>query len=217
MARRLASLLSVLLVTVALAPAVAHADGDPASDVLLGQNVFYPYVPAVPQSLQDRLNGATDAAQRAGFGIKVALINSPIDLGAIPELFGKPQEYADFLDREISFVRKQPVLVVMPNGYGIQGVNRSAQRALGSLAKPAGKGRYLAEAALVAVPKIAAAAGHPLSASTPGRASGGASSRTLLLTVLIAAAVLVSLLLLLLRSRDVLMALRTDRQSRRTR
>ncbi len=217
MGRRLASLLSVVLVTAALAPAVAHADGDPASDVLLGQNVFYPYVPAVPQSLQNKLNGVTDAAKRAGFRIKVALINSPIDLGAIPELFGKPQEYADFLDREISFVSKQPVLVVMPNGYGVQGVNPSAQRVLGSLAKPAGRGRFLAEAALVAVPKLAAAAGHPLSASTPGRSGGGVSSRMLLLTVLIAAAVLVALLLALLRSRDLLLALRADRQSRRTR
>ncbi len=217
MARRLASLLSAFLLAAALTPALARADGDPASDVLLAQNVFYPYVPAVPQSIQEKLNGVTDAAKRAGFGIKVALINSPVDLGAIPALFDKPQAYADFLDREISFVGKQPVLVVMPSGYGIQGVSPSARRALSSLAKPLGRGRYLADAALVAVPKLAAAAGHPLSASSPARAGGGASSRMLLLTILIAAAVLVAVLLLLLRSRDLLMALRADRRTRRTR
>ena len=45
--------LLVAAVTVSY-PAVAFADGDPASDVLLGDNVFYPYSPAVPRSVQVR-------------------------------------------------------------------------------------------------------------------------------------------------------------------
>ena len=45
MARRFASLLTALLLAAALVPAAASADGDPASDVLLGENVFYPYTP----------------------------------------------------------------------------------------------------------------------------------------------------------------------------
>ena len=72
-----------------IAPA-ALADGDPASDTLLGENVFYPYSPTVPATVQKSLNSETAVAAKAGFPIKVALIASPIDLGVIPSLFGKP-------------------------------------------------------------------------------------------------------------------------------
>ncbi len=214
MGRRLASLLLVALLVTALVPAWAIADGDPASDVLLGENVFYPYMPPVPQAIQDRLNGETIAAKKAGFPIKVALIASPTDLGAIPELFGKPQEYATFLDREISFVGKQPVLVVMAAGYGIQGVDAAVGQSLRALPAPGKTSRDLAESAIAAVPKLAAAAGHRFR-SAPSRSGGSGSSRTLLLSILIAAAVVVALLLLALRSRDLLVATRAQRQSRR--
>src|SRR5947209_9233758 len=124
---------------VATVAPVALGDGDPASDVLLGQNVFYPYQPPVTASLQKTLDAETGAAQRAGFPIKVALIASPVDLGVIPDLFGKPQKYADFLDQEISFQTKQPLLVVMPAGYGLQGVAPRALSAVTRLSKPAGR------------------------------------------------------------------------------
>ena len=62
----------------------------------------------------------------------MALIASPTDLGAIPSLFAKPQRYANFLDVEISFFGgKQPLLVVMPNGYGVQGLGPAATAAAG--------------------------------------------------------------------------------------
>ena len=124
-----------VLVLAALVPAGAIADGDPASDVLLGENVFYPYSPPVSAPLQKSLNATTAAAKRAGFPIKVALIASPVDLGVIPDLFGKPQKYAEFLDQEISFRGKQPLLVVMPAGYGVQGLSPSATSAAASLAE----------------------------------------------------------------------------------
>ena len=97
--------------------------------MLLGENVFYPYTPPVSPALQKSLNAATAAAKQAGFPIKVALIASPVDLGVIPDLFGKPQKYADFLDQEISFQAKQPLLVVMSAGYGVRACRRSSQRA----------------------------------------------------------------------------------------
>src|SRR5271163_1216609 len=119
---RLAPLLVLFaLLAPTLGPAAARADGDPASDVLLGQNVFYPYTPAVSPAIQKTLDAETTAASRAKFPIKVALIASPVDLGVIPDLFGKPQKYADFLDQEISFQTKQPLLVVMSAGYGVEG------------------------------------------------------------------------------------------------
>jgi len=59
------------LAMVAPTPPRAQADGDPASDVLLGENVFYPYSPAVSGALQKVLNAETQAATRSGFPLKV--------------------------------------------------------------------------------------------------------------------------------------------------
>jgi hypothetical protein len=205
MVRRLASLLIAVVLAGAMAPAWANADGDPASDVLLGQNVYYPYSPPVPKAVQDNLNAATAAAKKAGLPIKVALIATAVDLGVIPELFGKPQSYAEFLDKEISFNGPQPLLVVMPAGYGIQGVNAKAAAAVKGLAAPKAKtSTALAQAALVAVGRIAAADGHPIK-GVPGAGAGsssGSSSTTPLLIGLIVAALLVAGALIVLRRRQ---------------
>ena len=109
----------VAAVAVALPTGIARADGDPASDILLGSAVFYPYQPAVSASLQRSLTAEAATAKRGGFPVKIALIDSAVDLGAVPELFGQPQKYAEFLDQEIRFIYKGPLLVVMPTGYGI--------------------------------------------------------------------------------------------------
>ena len=133
-----ATTLALATLATAIAPASALADGDPASDVLIGENVYYPYSPAVSTTLQKRLDGETAAAARAHFPIKVALIATPADLGAMPTLFDKPQQYAHFLDQEISFLNVKPLLlVVMPNGYGAQHLGSAATRAVASLNKPA--------------------------------------------------------------------------------
>jgi hypothetical protein len=145
--------------------------------VLLGQNVFYPYSPPVSADLQNRLDAATAAAARAHFPIKVALIGSPVDLGVVPSLFGQPQKYAEFLDQEISFHGKQQLLVVMPSGYGVEGLPAAATRAASSLAKPAGPStNELAQAALDAIGKLAAAAGDQIATAGGGAGSGGAQS-----------------------------------------
>jgi hypothetical protein len=192
MASRFASALAVLLLAATLFPAAAAADGDPASDVLLGENVFYPYSPPTSRALQTTLNAETAAAKKAGFPIKVAIIGSPVDLGVIPDLFGKPQEYATFLDQEISFHTKQPLLVVMAAGYGSQGLNSAATSAVAKLPKPAGKtSDDLAKATITAVNKLAAASGHPVT-GVPGvsSSSGGGSSTTVILVVVLALAAL---------------------------
>jgi hypothetical protein len=191
MGRRVASLLIALLLAASLVPAVALADGDPASDILLGQDVFYPYTPAVPGSVQTTLNGETAAARRAGLPIKVALIASPIDLGVIPQVFGKPQAYANFLDKEISFNGPQPLLVVMADGYGVAGVPAAASRAAATLKLPAGKtSTDLAQAAIAAVPKLTAATGHPIAGSGGAPSSGGNSPVIILVVVAIVAVLL---------------------------
>jgi hypothetical protein len=195
------------LLFLALSSGVAMADGDPASDVLLGENVFYPYSPPVTLALQKTLNAETGAAAKDGFALKVALIGSPVDLGVIPDLFGKPQKYADFLDQEISFQGKQRLLVVMSTGYGVQGLTAGAQSTVASLPKPAGtQSNDLARAAIVAVAALAKAQGHPLKgvAGAPGDAgSGGGSSSTALVVILglAAAAIAAALVAVTLRRR----------------
>ncbi|HEY8626586.1 MAG TPA: hypothetical protein VIL82_11320 [Solirubrobacteraceae bacterium] len=203
--RALTPLVALLLV-LALTPAGALGDGDPASDVLLGENVFYPYAPAVPSTIQKTLNAETAAALKNKYPIKVALIASPIDLGVIPDLFGKPQKYADFLDQEISFRTKQPLLVVMSTGYGVQGLTGAGSAAVSRLAKPAGKtSGDLAEAAIAAVARISAAAGHPLGPvpGAPGAAGQSGGSSTLpIVAGLAAAGIIVASALIVLRRRQ---------------
>jgi len=208
MARRVAMQLAAAILVAALwagGPGFALGDGDPASDVLLGQNVYYPYSPPVPRKIQNTLNAETAAAKKAGLPIKVALIATALDLGVIPELFGQPQNYAKFLDKEISFNGPQPLLVVMPAGYGVQGMSAKAAGAITGLAPPEGKSSTaLAQAAVTAVAKIAAADGHPVKgvAGVSTGSSGGGSSSAPLLIGLIVAAVLVAAALILLRRRQ---------------
>jgi hypothetical protein len=194
----------LLFLAVALVPATALADGDPASDVLLGENVFYPYQPPVTAATTKTLNAATAAAKQAGFPLKVALIAAPVDLGVIPDLFGKPQKYADFLDQEISFRAKQPLLVVMSNGYGVQGLTPKATAAVASLPLPKGKeSEQLAQAAITAVSKLATASGRPLGnvSGVHGSGSGGSSLTTVLIIVLVAAALATAAALALITLR----------------
>ncbi len=201
MSSRIATLLAVLLAAVALAPALARADGDPASDVLLGSQVFYPYTPP-DATVQRSLNSVTADAKRAGFPIKVALIGHPVDLGVIPDLFGKPQEYANFLDQEISFQGgKQPLLVVMSTGYGVQGLSPKVTAAAAALRKPSGAtANDLGTAAVSAVQKLASASGHPI-AGAGTSSSSSSSSSTILIVALAAAALLTAIALVVVTVR----------------
>ena len=194
----------LLAATVLALPGVAAADGDPASDTLLGQSVFYPYSPPVARAVRLELDRQTAAAKRGGFPIKVAVIGAPTDLGTVPSLFGKPQAYAKFLDQEISFQGPQPLLVVMAAGYGVQGVKAPARVALSALPKPAGTtSTDLARAAQTAVAKLASASGHPLkSKGSSGRANSGGGGSTVLLVGLVLAAIVVATALIVLRMRQ---------------
>ncbi len=183
---------------------VALADADPASDVLITQNVFYPYSPPALRRSAEPLNAESAAAARAHFPIKVALIAAPMDLGAIPNFFGKPQQYAHFLDQEIAFGQPNPpLLVVMANGYGIRGLPSAALAVGASLPKPvSGRSDDLARAAIAALPKLATAAGHPIPAKsasgTTGHATGHVSTG---LTVVIFALIAVAIALAVMRYR----------------
>ena len=100
------------------APAT-RADGDPASDVLIFQRVFIPSEAPVSLPIAARLFGVVNVATANHYGIRVAVIGSPRDMGSVSALWGKPRTYARFLGEELKFAYRGRLLVVMPNGFGI--------------------------------------------------------------------------------------------------
>jgi hypothetical protein len=214
------SVVAAMLAGAALGPAAARADGDPASDTLIAQDVFYPYSISVPDVARRSLDRAVAAAKRVGAPVKVALIARRDDLGSITGLWGEPQRYARFLHTEISYGHPVRLLVVMPSGAGTVGFPAKLARALqgaasvddggsgtastggsggastGGESGPA-LGSALAYAATRAVDRLAAAARRGGDVGSPQAASG--HGRTVLLLVLILAAVLVSGAIVVLR------------------
>ncbi|MGC2372711.1 MAG: hypothetical protein WA484_02435 [Solirubrobacteraceae bacterium] len=139
----------------------ARGDADPASDVLLTQNAFYPYQPPVPPKLEAALNALLASASHKHMPLKVAIVGSREDLGAIPTFFGYPQKYAEFLDREISYNSPQPLLVVMPAGFGL--VAAGPASVLAHLTINPRPGTYgLTRTAILAVTALARANGHAI-------------------------------------------------------
>jgi hypothetical protein len=139
----------------------AKADGDPASDVLATEQLFLPQDAAVPVAQQEQLARVLQAAAASGYPIRVAIVASPTDLGSVTALWRQPQNYAQFLGQELALTYHRPLLVVMPNGFGLYHFNgpSTAERSL----LPAISSREgLGVAALTAVQALAREAGHPL-------------------------------------------------------
>jgi hypothetical protein len=137
----------------------ARADGDPASDVLYVQDVFVPYPPPSKPAVA-ALKRSVAAAFAKGYRVKVAVIAASSDLGAVPELFGKPKTYARFLGQELSTIFVGPLLIVMPAGFGVYDGGRSVaaeERVLASLEPGGSSADDLTHAATTAVQKLTAA------------------------------------------------------------
>lgn len=104
---------------------LARADVDPASDVLLLQDVFVPYHPKVCSAAANSLRDLTKRSKKAGYQVRVAIIGSRKDLGGAPQLFNKPKSYAIFLGSELgvyggsNYTNKLALLVVMPAGVAL--------------------------------------------------------------------------------------------------
>src|SRR5204862_7381371 len=90
----------------------ARADGDPASDILYGDNVFLSLVSPQVNAKGRALEQLTAAAAQRGLPLKVAVVQSPTDLGAVPQLFGKARWYVKFLRVEITYGRWKGTLIV---------------------------------------------------------------------------------------------------------
>jgi len=171
-------------------PQAASADGDPPSDILISEEVYFAYQPKASAVVAQALRTTLKRTRAAGYRLRVAIVGTPIDLGSVPELFGKPQQYADFLAPEIAFQYKGALLVVMPAGYGIHNAGKKAAQALTDLGAPSGDGAdALPRAAIKAAVALSKAAGHPVAA--PKLAGGGGGS-----SALVPVAVLVGMLVL---------------------
>jgi hypothetical protein len=146
-------------VVTAAAAAPALADGDPASDVLPTMDVYLPL--SAPQADKaGTLASAVAQVYSDGDRVKVAVIATVADMGAIPSLFNKPGPYARFLGQELGGFYAGPLLIVMPRGYGIYDGSRSTARAgtvLDGLAAPGGTPDALIRSAATAVERLQAA------------------------------------------------------------
>ncbi len=148
----------------AVAPA-ARADGDPASDVLAVQRIFLPSDANIPLTEQLQLSSMLARTARDGYPLRVAIIASATDLGSVTELWRRPETYAHFLGEELALVYHGSVLVVMPNGYGVD-VTAGGTRTASGQAELQLPGRRLGAAALAAVQRLASSAGAPVRAPT---------------------------------------------------
>jgi hypothetical protein len=182
----------------AVAAPLAHADGDPASDYLLGRSTFIPPDAGLSSADQARLVALLTGARRGGYTVRVAIVASRYDLGSVSVLDRKPRLYAHFLSQELRFIYKRRVLVVMPNGYGIANNGKPAsveQAVLDRLPLPGvTHGSALAVAAERAVHTLAAHAGVRI-AAVPVVATHSSGDTTTRDRIVIAVGVAVLLLL----------------------
>jgi len=180
--RTCALVLGVVLLALSCA-GTARADGDPASDVLYTNPVFYGYN-SISKSAQDALATTLARAKSAGYPVRVALIAAPDELGSVTALWAKPHQYARFLDLELSIAYKGPLLIVMPQGIGFAHYKASTaaeERALSGVQVVGGKDG-LAKTAITAVSLLSRQAGHPIVAVQPKAQSS--SGKTLWIALL---------------------------------
>jgi hypothetical protein len=199
----------VACLVLAAAGALAHtarADGDPASDYLITQPVYFPYDGKFTPELESQLLVLVKNAKKQGFPIKVALIPNSYDLGAVGSLWLKPKLYARFLGEEDASFFKQRLLVVMPSGFGFYrpGHGTAAEDAVLSNVVIAGGDDGLVSAAIAGVTKLAAAEGVKLAAPGHVTTQSQQNSHDRLVIIVAVAAVLLfgALLRLGLRRRS---------------
>jgi MYXO-CTERM domain-containing protein len=189
----------------ACAAGPALADGDPASDYLIGQSVFLPFNTHVDKSSAAELTGLLAASKQAGFEIRVAVISSKVDLGAVPVLYRKPQQYARFLGQELFYWYKHELLVVMPNGFGVSQHGKlvaTDDRVLSRLQKAGTTdGTALVDAAIRGTRALARKHGVALPAHVAGANSSSSQDRVVIAAAAGAAALLAAGLVLWRRRR----------------
>ena len=192
--KRVAVLVALLAL---LLPAAARANGDPASDVLLTNQVFLPYEAPISKQAAQELRATVAEANKKGFKIRVAVIAFTGDLGTATVLWRKPQPYSKFLWSEIAFVYSNRLLVVMPSGFGFWNGKKPVAKELLVLKgrKPGATPPALVQSTTAAVRALAKANGVTLAKVSTG---GTSSNRD---RYILGAAVLVFLLVLFVPTR----------------
>lgn len=198
-------LLLVALALFCVLGGTARADGDPASDYLLGTQVFIPFDVKLPKASKEELTSLVHDANASGYTIRVAVIGSAYDMGSVTSLWRKPKPYAKFLGTELTFVYKNRLLIVMPNGFGFNRPGHPTTKEYATLSKikigPGATG--LVTAAQTGVEKLAAASGVQIKRTSDS--SGGHSMARDRVVIIIAAVALlaaaVALRLVLRRKR----------------
>jgi hypothetical protein len=202
---RAALAIAVLVLTLCAVVAVptARADGDPASDYLLGQKVFFPYDLELPASTQEQIVALVDEANRAGYTLRVAMIWSSYDLGSVTGLWGKPKVYARFLGAELRYVYKERLLIVMPSGFGFNRPGHPPTREYALLDKiPVRSGpQGFVEATQTAVRQLAAASGVKLTGAVAAKQDTRDRDRIVIVLAVAGALALAVLLRFALRRR----------------
>jgi hypothetical protein len=149
-----------------LAPAVALAHGDPASHYLESGSLYPSFADQPSQTVQLELIGLLDAARKAGYPVKAAIVAAESDVADNPEMLRKPQAYADYVVSALTGSRvpvEAPVVIVTPYGVGVAGPGAEPVTGVAT----ASGGDALARSAMQAVRSVAAAGGHPLPAHVP--------------------------------------------------
>ena len=181
-ARRLRLRLRLVLTASAFAVAVltgsgapAWADGDPGSDVLVYQSLFVGFDSGISIPAQVRLGDLLRSSASSGAPIRVAIIGHRDDLGSVTGLWRRPAAYAHFLGYELSLGYTGRLLVVMPNGLGVNWPHHTIQAAADALSKIATgpSGAQLTAAAEAGVVGLAAQSGVTLRPPVKGAAVGG--------------------------------------------
>jgi hypothetical protein len=151
----------VVLAAALMAVPAAQANGDPASDVLITQQVFIPFEAPISNSAKDELLKTVAAANERGYKIRVAVIAFTGDLGTAVSLWRHPQSYSKFLGSELAFVYRNRLLISMPSGFGFYHGRKPVLKEKAVLAKiPPGKTPTgLTESTTEAVRALAAADG----------------------------------------------------------
>ena len=174
-----------------IAPATARADGDPASDFLLFGPYYVPLQPPPAKSVRDELNALLRGAATQKKPLRVAVIRSKEDLGAFPQLFGKPKDYARLLSNEIAFAYKGPLLIVMPGGFGTRHISADREKLLAGIKIDSTSPDAMTRTTIDASRALLSAAGVDVSKIAPPPAAASSGGTSVWVWVAIGAGVLV--------------------------
>jgi hypothetical protein len=176
--------LLVCALAFALCAPAARADGDPASDILPSEDVYYGYAIDLRSKEAAQLPAMLATSRARGYELKVALLSGFQDLGIATWMWLDPREYARYLGAELSLVYHGHLLVLMRNGYGVyfDGKVPGVERRVISRLPPPRRAANFLESAIDATRALAAANGVKLTVPDvkppPGGVKMGASHTT---------------------------------------